>query len=97
MGRLPEMKNLKLVFSQPYPLRKLTPEALAAISKIIALRAELFEQTDTLEMILGAPVNDGWLTTLVDFDYPDRKQPVTLEEGQRFVAKLMHEIGPDND
>jgi hypothetical protein len=91
------MGNLKLVFSQPYPLRKLTPEALAVISKIITLRAELFEQTDALEMTLGTPVDDAWLETLVDFDYPDRKLPVTLEEGQRFVAKLMREIGLDND
>lgn len=90
------MGNLKLVFSQPYPLRKLPPETLGVISKIIALRAELFEQTEALEMTLGTSLDDAWLATLVDFDYPDRKQPVTLEEGQRFVAKLMHEIEPDN-
>lgn len=91
------MANLKLVSSQQYPLRKLSTGTLAVISKIIALRAELFEHTEALEMTLGITLDDAWLETLVDFDYPDRKQPVTLEEGQRFIAKLMREIGPDND
>lgn len=91
------MGDLRLVFSQPYPLRKLSPETLEAISKIVALRAELYEQVEALEMALGTPIHGGWMAELVDFDYPDRKQHMSLAEGQRFVAKLLREIGPDND
>jgi hypothetical protein len=91
------MGNLKLVFSQPYPLRKLSPETVETIGKIVALRAELYEQVEALELALGIAIQGGWMAELVDFDYPGRKQLMTLEEGQRFVAKLMHELELEND
>lgn len=91
------MRHLRLVSSQPYPLRKLPPETLETISRIVAMRAALYEQAEALEQALGVPLDHAWIGALVDFDYPDRKHLLTLEEGQRFVAKLMHEIEPDND
>jgi hypothetical protein len=91
------MSNLKLVVSNPYPKRKLTSDTLDAITNIVRLRTELFQQTELLEQTLQQTIEDDWLFELIDFDYPNHKEPITLEQGQRLVAKLSREIGLENE